>query len=254
MNADIREGLLPSDTIFIHGNLASNRWWEPAAEIWSRRSSRGSGRMICAEWRGFGGTDAPATEEELHPSIIASDYVALARSMGLKRANIVGHSTGGLIALLAAAQEPSLFGRLLLLDPVAPTGIQFDDSMYAAFDQMSVDPQLTATVIGGTILNNNPDSEFFRLLARDAFHIAKPNWRGVLRNLKTLDVRPQVATVQNQTLVLHGEHDVLLPREGSEALARLLPNGRFEVVKGQGHCANVENPELFVRLVDEFLL
>ena len=64
MHYEVVRGAVPSDTLLIHGNLASNRWWEPAIEAWGRiKSERAegswSGNLILAEWRGCGKTPGP---------------------------------------------------------------------------------------------------------------------------------------------------------------------------------------------------
>ena len=66
MNYEVHLGMAPVDTLFIHGNLGSNRWWYPSLEIW-KSQPQGQGRMILAEWRGCGQSGAPASEAELHP-------------------------------------------------------------------------------------------------------------------------------------------------------------------------------------------
>ena len=75
----------------------------------------------------------------------------------------------------------------------------------------------------------------------------------VLEALDGLDIREDLKKVQSEVLVLHGEHDVLLPMSDSKELAGLLANAKFQVVPGQGHCTNVEAPEKFVKTVREFL-
>ncbi|MGZ6468737.1 MAG: alpha/beta fold hydrolase, partial [Bdellovibrionota bacterium] len=59
--------------------------------------------------------------------------------------------------------------------------------------------------------------------------------------------------IKQQVLVLHGQFDTLLPKELSQELANLLPNGKFFEIPGRGHSTNVEDPELFVNLTKNFL-
>lgn len=254
MNVDVHEGLVPMDTLFIHGNLASNTWWQPSVELW-RTSAKPSyeGRLILGEWRGCGQSDAPHGEENLHPKVMANDYVQLLRKMGVKKACVVGHSTGGLIALYALLQAPELFDRVVLLDSVGATGVQFEKPMFDAFTQMSQDRAFCATVMGGTIHGNNPDNPLFQKIVDDTFHVAKEVWHGIPKALYDINIADKLAQIQQPVLVLHGEHDNVLPKEGSVALAQSLPNARFQEIKGQGHSTNFENPALFVSLVNEFL-
>jgi 3-oxoadipate enol-lactonase len=254
MNVDVHSALVPMDTVFMHGNLASNAWWRPALEIWKQQAKPGAeGRLIMGEWRGCGKSDAPQTEADLHPSVLADDYIKALRQMGIKKACIVGHSTGGLIALYAMMKAPDLFDRAFLLDPVAATGVQFEKPMFDAFTQMSQDRNFCATIMGATIHGNDPANPLFETLVDDAYNIAKINWHGVPKALYNVNILNELGTIEHPVLVAHGEFDTLLPKEKSVEMAERLANGRFVELTGHGHSTNVENPQLFVQTVNEFL-
>jgi pimeloyl-ACP methyl ester carboxylesterase len=254
MNYEIYPGVLPMDTIFMHGNLASNAWWKPALEIWKSQSNpRMEGRAIFAEWRGSGDSAAPVSEDALTMETLAQDYNNLLEQLNVSKACLVGHSTGGLIGLLAMLKKPSLYHRAFLLDPVAADGVVLPVEVQNAFTGMSKDRDLCAAVLGSTILNNDSKSTFFQSLVDDAFRISKHNWLGVPRALTQIDITAQLAEITQPVCVAHGEHDTLLPKEKSVAMASSLPHGQFLEIKGHGHCTNVENPELFVSLVNSHL-
>ncbi len=254
MNVDVTPAVLPMDTIFLHGNLASNTWWRPSLELWKAQAKPGlEGRMIAAEWRGCGGSDAPKTDAELHPSILADDYIALCEKMGIKKACLVGHSTGGIIALYAMLKAPSLFDRAVLLDPVGATGAQFGPEMYEAFTQMSNDRAVCEAVMNGTIHGNDVQNPLFQKIVDDAFGIAKINWHGVPKALHVTNITADLTAIRNSILVVHGELDPIIPLDSSKVLAAGLPNAKLDIVKDHGHSLNIEDPALFVKKVNEFL-
>lgn len=257
MNYEVIPGILPETTLFIHGNCASNHWWEPAMAIWKQKAQGQNlkGSAILAEFRGCGQSSTPLNpEKEVRMATLVNDFIALTRSLNEGPINIVGHSAGGLIAAMMMAQESSLFKKGFLLDPVGAAGVQFDVSMIAAFEQMKTDRELTAAVIGATIYQNDPQNAFFRdVLVEDAFHAVKSVGHLVIKALDRLDVRSDMAKVHNKVMVVHGEHDLLLPMADSQALAKLMPYATYMTIPGQGHCTNVEAPEKFVKLVSDFL-
>lgn len=253
INFEVHSGLVPEDTIFFHGNLASNRWWQPALQVWKNKAKPGQkGSLIFAEWRGCGKSTGLKSEKDLNLSLLASDYLALADHLKIKRANIVAHSTGGLIALQAMLDRPAIFHRAVLLDSVAATGVQFGPEMYAAFTQMSQDRNFCHAVMSGTVYGSLDDAQM-NALVDEAFSVDPAIWHGVPQMLQNIDLRDSLKKISPPILVLHGEHDAILPMDGSKELARLLPQARFQELKGRGHSTNVEAPELFVDIVDQFL-
>lgn len=255
---DVFPQLLPTTTVFLHGNLASNRWWMPTVELLKLQASVDSeklaGSMVCLEFRGSGNSSAPKSENEVTMQNFADDFISLIRSLSIAPVNIVGHSTGGIIAAMMLASAPELFNKAYLLDPVGAEGVKFDSAMIQAFDGMKQDKDLTSMIIGSTIHNNNAASPFFKdVLVEDAFKAVKAVGHLVLKALDGLDIRESLKSVQNLVKVVHGEHDVLLSKEESEKLAKLFRNGQFETLPGCGHCANIENPKLFIQSMNQFL-
>lgn len=254
MHYEIFEGLVARDTITFHGNLASNAWWKPAIEqLAKERSAEKKGRLVLAEWRGCGKSTGLSDESELSLREMAEDYNGLLRALGTTQACAVGHSTGCLIALHSMRQAPDLYSRALLLDPVGATGVQFGPEMYAAFTQMSQDKGFCATVMGGTIHNAQVNQSLMNQIVDDAFGVHPLVWHGVAKMLHTADFRSELPHIQQPVLVLHGEHDALLPKEHSKALAEGLPKGHFLELAGRGHSSNVEDPALFVSHMNKFL-
>lgn len=255
INYDVIPNALPQTTLFLHGNLASNRWWTPVREAWAQRNKdqKWTGSMIMAEFRGCGKSTAPKSLADVDMNLFAKDFIALVESLNVAPINLVGHSTGGLIAALMMSTRPDLFDRQVLLDPVGANGVQFDDSMLGAFDQMKKDPVLTATVIGSTIHKNNPNTPFFKdVIVKDAFMAVQSVGPWVLQALKGFNSSAQLKVIRKPTLVLHGEHDHLLPMADSMEMA-LMMNGDFKILKGCGHCANIENPDVFIEVTQGFL-
>lgn len=252
---EIFENVLPQTTLMIHGNMASTRWWQPILlELKKLYPQGGSGHLVAVDFRGCGKSSAPKSQDEVNMFLFAEDFCDLVKSLGLKSINLVGHSTGGIIAALMLRNSPELFNRAVLLDPVGAKGVKFEDSMTAAFEQMKVDRNLVALVLGSTIYQNNPDSDFFQnVVVEDAFHAAKTVGDKVLRALCPFDVSCELSAVKHPVLVLHGEFDNLLPRQDSEELAKLMANATFQQIDQQGHCCNVENPAKFANIMSKFL-
>lgn len=256
VNFEVIPNVVPENTVFIHGNLASNRWWYPTEEEFRKQSKTREtpGSMILIEFLGCGKSEAPKTEADVNMRSFAREFNALIKSLKLSKVNVVGHSTGGVIASLMVATEPTLFNKAVLLDPVGPRGVTFNEAMVGAFEAMKTNRALTATVLGSTIYNNDEASDFFqRIVVEDAFHAVKTVGYWVLKALDGLDITSELKSIARPVLVLHGEHDTLLPIQDSQDMAALIPDAKFEVIKNQGHCVNAENPSLFAGILNRYL-
>ncbi len=118
---------------------------------------------------------------------------------------------------------------------------------------MSQDRAFCELVMMGTIYQAPIEATLKDQLISDAFGVHPLIWHGVPKALNVVDISSELAKIRQPVLVMHGQFDALLPKELSEELAKLLPNGKFFEIPGRGHSSNVEDPALFVNLTDNFL-
>ncbi len=239
------------NVFFIHGNLASKEWWYPGMELMKSHGS--SGTAIAADWRGYGESTGLTDVSEINFTTFAKDFVALIESEGLTDVNIVGHSTGGLIAMLAVLEKPELFKSLILLDSVGATGLELElpkDQVLAHFKTMSENRDYALATLAATIKDCDAQSTTFQKLFDITWRCDKVMYQGVIDVLSDqIDIRDRMSEITLPTLILHGDADVVLPMEMAKATDALLPNSTLKVVLGQGHSMNMENPE---KMVEEF--
>ena len=253
MNSEVKKNFVKEHTLLIHGNLASINWWKPACDIWEKASTdQSSGHLLMADWRGCGQTPLPESGE-FSIEALADDYIQFLKDNGIEKTNVIGHSTGGTIALVAMAKAPELFNKAIFLDSVGLKGIEFGPEMDEAFEAMKASKELTSQVIGGTIYQNDFESSFFNeVIAEDAFRAVNNLGLKVLQSLKGIDLTKEAQSIEKPCLVLHGDKDETLPMADSKKLAEVLPRAEFRTLENQGHCPNYENPELFVQIVNNF--
>ncbi len=108
--------------VFIHGLACDASAWQPQVDDLLRDH-----RCVAISLRGRGQTQAagPFDVEQQ-----AADVAAVLDALGIASAVVVGHSLGGLVALLLNEQRPGLVRAILIVDsPVGPRG--FDGSALA---------------------------------------------------------------------------------------------------------------------------
>jgi len=217
-------------------------------EEWKKAGTTGKCSLLMADWRGCGRNPDWTGDKAFSLPDLAQDFIYLLDRERLQRVNLVGHSLGGLIALQMMIMKPERFGKTMLLDPVGAQGVVFDDSMYEAFRQMALNPELTRTVILSTVLNaDRLDPKLKDYMAEDGYKAVRGIGTSVLEILKSVDLRERAQQVKVPTLIVHGREDAIIPQKDSEALSQLLTNAELEVLSGVGHCWNVEDPKAFTQ-------
>ncbi|MEV0649777.1 alpha/beta hydrolase [Phytomonospora sp. NPDC050363] len=94
--------------VLVHGGNSEASTWDGVAAAFG-----GEYRIYAPELRGHGRSQ---WTEEYSYELFADDLVRLGEVLGLRDAIVVGHSLGGLAALLAAQRRPAWLGRLVVED------------------------------------------------------------------------------------------------------------------------------------------
>lgn len=240
--------------------------------LWPTLAPLAAGRqLILYDQRGRGGSQAPPGVRAARIEHDAGDLPALREALGIGTWDLLGHSWGGGIAMLAAAQDPAV-RRLVLVDPVGVTSAWLPGMHAAAVAALrGVDP-LAADRLAAfdTAALTVPDPAVHADYAR-AFYpawFADPTLPPLVPTPRTLsptgaavaarlrrdgyDWRETLRTLSTPSLVLHGERDVL-PAAQARTTAAHLPHARLTVLADAGHMPFWEAPDRFFPLVQAFL-
>jgi len=255
------KGLTNNNVLFIHGNLASNEWWIPTIEQFRLSSEETNqsheGTVLSADWRGYGKSKGLTSKDEIDFQSYADDYIALIEDRNLKNIDVVGHSTGGLIAMMAILKRPDLFRSCFFLDTVGPTGLNPElplETVLGHFEKMSQDKDYSKMVLAATIEGVDAESSMFQEIFNITWNCDSVCWTGVPEVLCTqIDITEDIKKSWNTpSMIVHGDKDVVLPLKDSEKLHEFLPSSKYKTLKGQGHSCNMENPKLFASLLQDF--
>src|SRR5258705_9541814 len=99
--------------ILLHGYAETSRMWRPLMVELAKAHT-----VIAPDLRGFGQSSKPTGGYD--KKTMAQDIHALAKSLGYRRATIVGHDIGLMVAYAYAAQYPTEVDRVVLMDAFLP--------------------------------------------------------------------------------------------------------------------------------------
>lgn len=99
--------------ILLHGYTQTSRMWRPIVPLLAERFT-----VIAPDLPGIGDSDVPT--DGLDMKTAATRIHALAKSLGIEKARVVGHDIGLMVAYAYAAQFPSEVEKLAVMDAFLP--------------------------------------------------------------------------------------------------------------------------------------
>ncbi|MBC8104781.1 MAG: alpha/beta hydrolase [Cytophagales bacterium] len=214
--------------ILVHGLSGSGKWWRYNLAALAEQYT-----CHVVELIGYGANRA------FRPVTIATAAAALAEFIALLpegRAHVLGHSMGGHIAATLAANFPRSVDRLVL---AAASGL--------------LRTNLFAMALRLPIAAHYSPLDFLPTLARDAFRAGPLNLLLSTRDILGSDLTEVAPKILVPTLLIWGTRDNLVPLAAGEAMQKLIPDSRLEVLEGAGHVLMWDHSKAFNRLVLEFL-
>jgi proline iminopeptidase len=226
-------------------------------------------QLILFDLRGRGASSTPADPMAATIDDDAADAGALRRALGIRRWDVLGHSIGGGIAMLAAADDAAGVRNLILVDSVGPTSGWIEPLRHAVAERLTGDEREGVTKFSDAdFLSTDPavQSAYSRaaypawFADHDmAIRFASPEamsqtGAAALARLRNqgYDWRPRLGGVSAPALVIHGEKDVL-PAAVAFEIARSLQHARVAIVPSAGHMPFWEAPEPFFSLIETFI-
>jgi pimeloyl-ACP methyl ester carboxylesterase len=182
---------------------------------------------------------------------IAVVYRGLLAELKLSNVSLVGLGFGGWIAAEMATMAPADVSHLVLVGAMGikpPQGDILDMAItgYVDYARAGFHDQAAFDRVYGKEPTTD-QLEMWDICREMSFRIA---WKPYMYS-QTLP--HLLGSVKAPALVVWGEHDRVVPLSAGKRYAEALPNARLEIVKGCGHCVDMEQPETLARLVKDFI-
>jgi sigma-B regulation protein RsbQ len=221
-------------------------------------------RVVLFDHVGAGHSDVDAYDRTKYGSLdgYAADLLEICAALELEDVILVGHSVSAMIAVIAAAQEPGLFSRLVLVAP-SPRYTDDPDSGYiGGFSQSDIEGLLEsldsnyfawAEALAPMVMAN-PEQPGLAEDLRSSFCRTNPSIaRHFARVTFLSDTRQVLDAVNNSTLILQCSEDLLAPPEVGDYLNRHLGHSTLVHLQATGHCPHVSAPEATARAIQHYL-
>src|SRR5690606_20763901 len=166
-------------------------------------------RCIGVDWRGFGKSDKPFSGYTFDR--LADDIRVLIGCLQLNNVTLVGHSTGGSIAIRYMSRHNG-FGvsKLVLVDAAAPTGFTTETASKFLNGTLNDRPNMMQDVTDGFFFQyiTKPFSDWFLQMGLEA---ASWSTAAIIKTLRDETLHEDLPKINVPTLIIHGTHDKVIP-------------------------------------------
>jgi len=241
-----------------HGIGGGQDQWEPVV-----RHFRGSARVVTFALAGAADADPALFSPGRHASLLgyADDLAMLCSELGLRGAVYVGHSLSAMAGALAAAADPGLFSRLILLNASARYVDDPATGYVGGFSQQQVEDLLTAMAgdfvgwssgFAAAVMGNPARPVFAEEFAR-SLRAYSPEVAAIMfRTAFTCDFRSVMPRVLPPTLLLQNAADLAVPPVAAQWLEGAMANASLRVLAAEGHFPHVVAPAEVIAAIEAF--
>jgi len=260
--------------VLTHGKNFGGYYWRDVAQALAAAGYR----VIVPDQVGWGKSSKPDIRYSFQ--LLAANTAHLLDSLGIQKVTLVGHSTGGMLAVRFALMYPERVTQLVLEDPIGLEDYrvnippQTDETLYQA-ELANTDAAKISAFYAHYFAN--PQPEIYEPLAEVQIRVTLsgeyPRWAKASALAYQLiyqqPVRYEYRLLQPPTLLIVGEKDHTVPLasyasaearakmgdfvELGRAAAKEIPHGTLVVVPDCGHIPHIEKPRDFQQALMGFL-
>ncbi len=225
-------------------------------------------KVVVFDNRGAGQTDKP--DEPYSISQLSEDLFALMSTLGIEKANIVGHSMGAFMAMHFAALHPTMVQNLVLCSACTKQvakAKEYLSSRIAIIDTaLASEGMAPASTASEADIRHAMTWLYSKRFLSDAASVdavirhetsnpyPQPGYAFKRQAMACFehDATALLSEIKSPTIVISGIEDGIITPEISSELALAIPGARLEIMMDTAHMLQIENPEIFIGLLTNF--
>ena len=241
--------------VMLHGHLLDSRQWDEQFEFFARKYN-----VVRFDARGFGESGQSAEPFAYH-----EDLRGIMDFLGLERAHLMGCSGGGATIINMALVYPQRVSAMVLVGtalegfrfqtagPPPPLLLELNQALKEGETDKAVELSLRLFTDGiGRTPEQVSHTARERTRAMTAKLYARPKNEATVQSLEPPAI-DQLAEINAPTLLVVGANDNPVIHQIADLIAAQVKGARKVVIADAGHHPNMEHPEEFNQIVEEFL-
>jgi non-heme chloroperoxidase len=233
--------------VFLHGWPLSHKQFEYQFNVLPSMGYR----CIGIDWRGFGNSDKPMSGYTFDR--LADDIRAVVETLQLNNFALVGHSTGGAIAIRYMSRYNGYgVSKLVLVDAAAPTGFTAVNAGKLLNEALNDRPKMMQGITD-TFFFQYISPQFSDWFFQMGLQAAGWSTASVIVLLRDENLHADLPKIEVPTLIIHGIHDKVIPFAQAQEQNRKIRNSQLVPFQYSGHGAFWEERDKFNQLLTQFI-
>lgn len=207
------------------------------------------GKMaVCVDFPGFGKSDLPPAAWGVRE--YADTTKALIDKLGIRGCDLVCHSFGGRVTIMLAAEDETLFKRLVLVDAA---GIRPKRTIKYYIKTYSY--KLAKRLARIKLVNKafRLDSKI-KSAGSDEYKSLSGVMRDTFVKVVNLDLTDKLDKIKNETLLIWGENDTATPLYMGRLMEKKIERAGLAVIENAGHFSYADDYPRFCSILDIMLM
>lgn len=207
------------------------------------------GKMaVCVDFPGFGKSDLPPAAWGVRE--YADTTKALIDKLGIRGCDLVCHSFGGRVTIMLAAEDETLFKRLVLVDAA---GIRPKRTIKYYIKTYSY--KLAKRLARIKLVNKafRLDSKI-KSAGSDEYKSLSGVMRETFVKVVNLDLTDKLDKIKNETLLIWGENDTATPLYMGRLMEKKIERAGLAVIENAGHFSYADDYPRFCSILDIMLM
>jgi 3-oxoadipate enol-lactonase len=238
--------------IFISGYTSDHSLWETVLGGFTDKY-----QVIIFDNRGAGQSsdkpDYPYTAQ-----VMADDTIGLIKALDFQRVHIVGHSFGSCVAQTLAVKHPDYVKSIILINTLLKPQPRLE--LFAETRLELVKAAMADAIITKITSMLSFSNEYLakahrmeQLVKIGLTPITTQGMQHQMDGLLAFDSRQWSASIKKPCLIICADEDLIAGVDDSQQLQKTIADAEYFCFKKVGHVPMVEQPELFNKVVLQFL-
>ncbi|WP_318013643.1 alpha/beta fold hydrolase [Marinomonas sargassi] len=220
-------------------------------------------KVVLFDYVGCGQSDTSAFDRKRYQTLdgYAQDVLDICGELKLQNIVFVGHSVSSIIGMHAALKSPEIFSKIVMVSP-SPCFLNLPPDYFGGFEKDDLEELLNlmdknyigwANYLAPLVMGQNNNPELIRELD-DSFCSTDPNYAKPFAKATFFsDDRAALSKLDTPTMILQSSDDNLASIEIGEYMNKQIPNSTLEVIKAQGHCLHMTEPNTVFQAIKNFI-